>query len=238
MQIYRPNITFFETDEMMYNHATDYVSDILLDVSGNEGSAKMAVSGGSTPMKLYTNLSNNPVLPWEDIELYQVDERYVAEDSPLNNKKQIISAFGEETVDRMKYSYFFDTSKELADSLNAYADVLDSFDGSFFDVTILGIGGDGHFASLFPGGNYLQHMETSVIPTMAGEGFDVNQRLSLTIESVLSSETIIVLLKGEDKQHIVHELLEGKKSAVDFPAKFLLSHPNLHIMQSMEDIEQ
>lgn len=237
MQIHRPNVTFFESDEMLYKQATDSLSDIILDVTGNQGIAKLAVAGGSTPMKLYESLGNNPVLPWEEVELYQVDERFVSSSDKASNQKNIIDSFGEGTVKRMKDAYFYKTSGTIEESLNNYEEILNNIDGALFDATILGIGGDGHFASLFPGGDYLKHQDQKVISTTAGEGFDVSTRLSLTIESVLSSDIIIVLLKGEDKKNVVKELLEGTRSAIDYPAKFLLSHPNLYIYQSLEGVE-
>ncbi len=237
MQIYRPNITFFESDEMLYKQTADAVADILLDVTGNQGLAKMALAGGSTPMKLYKKLGNNPVLPWESVELYQVDERFIFPEAPESNQYNIVESFGEETIERMKDSFFFKTGGDISTALANYDEVLNSIDGQLFDVTILGIGNDGHFASLFPGGEYLSHQDAKAISTQAGQGFDVSTRLSLTIESVLSSEVIIVLLKGEDKKDVIKELMEGKKTASEYPAKFLLSHPNLYIYQSLEGVE-
>ena len=237
MELYRPNITFFESDELLYKHASSYVSDIILDIGGNEGVVRVAVSGGSTPIRLYEDLAKNPVLPWEEVELYQVDERYVPVTSRENNQRAVRAAFGEGTLERMKAAYFFRTEKDIEDTLEHYEEVLESLDAPLFDIIILGIGKDGHFASLFPEGDYLRGMEDKVIATEAGHEYDTNQRLSLTVESVLSAETVIVLLKGEDKQDVVKELLEGKQSATHYPAKFLLSHPNLHIFQSMEGLE-
>lgn len=237
MQLYRPNVTFFESDTLLYQHAVSYLSDILLDISGNEGVARLAVSGGSTPLPLYQGLANNPVLPWEQIELYQVDERYVPLTDPENNQQMIRRSFGEETIQRMKETCFFRTEKNIEDTLEEYEEILTMLENPLFDVSVLGIGADGHFASLFPGGEYLRSLEDKVIATQAGHEYDTNQRLSLTVETVLSSETIVVLLKGEVKQNVVQELLEGKKSAANYPAKFLLSHPNLHIFQSMEGLE-
>ena len=237
MELYRPNITFFESDELLYKHASSYVSDIILDIGGNEGVVRVAVSGGSTPIRLYEDLAKNPVLPWEEVELYQVDERYVPVTSRENNQRAVRAAFGEGTLERMKAAYFFRTEKDIEDTLEHYEEVLESLDAPLFDIIILGIGKDGHFASLFPEGDYLRSMEDKVIATRAGHEYDTNQRLSLTVESVLSAETVIVLLKGEDKQDVVKELLEGKQSATHYPAKFLLSHPNLHVFQSMEGLE-
>jgi 6-phosphogluconolactonase len=238
MEIYRPNITFFETDTLMYDHASTYLSDIILDICGNEGLMKLAVSGGSTPIRLYNDLAKNPVLDWENVEIFQIDERFVPTSSTENNQQSIRHAFGEDVIERMRSAYFVNTHLPLDQSLENYEEVMDSLEDPLFDVAIVGIGADGHFASLFPHGKYLTHLDQKVISTTAGNEYTTKQRISLSIESVLSSETLIVLLKGKDKEGIIKELLEGKRTASEYPAKFLLSHPNLHIFQSMEDFDK
>jgi 6-phosphogluconolactonase len=236
MQIYRPQVLFFETNTLLFNHATIYISDIILDYTGNEGNVKLALSGGNTPTQLYKNLALNPIIPWNMVELYQVDERYVVHDDSQSNQRLIVDSFGESTINLMKSINFFDTTLQLEQTVEQYNEILDSLDGELFDITVLGIGEDGHIASLFPKGQYLSHMENKSISTKAPKNYEVEQRLSITVESILSSETIIVLLVGQSKSAIIKELLEGVKSASEFPAKFLLSHPNVHIFQSLEEM--
>ena len=114
-------------------------------------------------------------------------------------------------------------------TIKEYSEKLDTLDGSFFDFTVLGIGQDGHIASLFPGGKYLKHQEETVIQTSAPRDFAVGKRISLTVESILSSSEILIMLVGENKQEALQEMLEGEKPATQFPAKFLLAHPNVRI---------
>jgi 6-phosphogluconolactonase len=110
-----------------------------------------------------------------------------------------------------------------------YREILDSLDEPFFDVCILSIGSDGHIASLFPNQEYLKHQEQTVIPTIATDDLPIPRRVSLSLETILSSRKLLVILKGDGKNKVLEEMLEGTKPAIDFPAKFLLAHPHLYI---------
>jgi 6-phosphogluconolactonase len=234
MQIYKPQVVHFETTEQMMIQAEDTIVNKLLDIVGEEGVARIALAGGKTPFPLYKKMAHNALLPWEQVEVFQVDERYIDSNNPHSNQFQIKEALGEDILARCREINFFNINYPADMAAKDYSEKLDSLDGQLFDITILGVGSDGHIASLFPNAPYLKHQAQRAIETTASKDFPVQQRLSLTLESVLSSELIIILLVGEDKSHIITEMVEGKKSAREFPAKFLMAHPNLLILQSVE----
>ena len=232
MDVYKPIVTTFESDEKMYESATNIAINHILEVISENGCARIALSGGETPLPLYEKIFSNPFIETGLIELYQTDERFVPADSEDSNQYNISHCLGDKT-DQFKEKFFIDTSISMEDSILQYNEIIDSLDGVLFDLTILGISEDGHFASLFPKGDYLNGFQPHAIHTKA-KGGKIKDRISVSINDILKSDMIIVLLKGEEKRHIVPQILEGEKVALDFPAKFLLCHPNVTILESFE----
>ncbi len=235
MELYKPIITQFETAEQMYKQVADYFADRALDTIGEVGSFRVAVSGGRTPLPLYKMLSNNPIIPWSNIELFQTDERYVDSNDPESNQFQITSNLTKPVLEDCKEVSFFNTSLTITQTVKEYQDKLETLEQPLFDFMLLGVGVDGHIASLFPDGDYLRHLPDAVLITEAPKNMKLQQRVSLSIETLLKSKEIVVLLVGDEKRHILPEIVEGKLRAVDFPAKFLLSHPQVYFYQTLDN---
>lgn len=225
-------VTEFETTKQLYMKAEELFVDRVLGAVGETGVGRVAFSGGTTPLPLYSRLSQNPVIDWEKIEIFQTDERYVPANSLDSNQFQITQCLGPAAMEARELN-FFNTLLPINMTVKDYSEKLEVLDGPYFDFTVLGIGSDGHIASLFPGGKYLRHQSTSVIETVAPREFSVAKRVSLTLESILNSHEILILLIGENKSGILLEMLEGEIKASDFPAKFLLAHPNVKIYQCL-----
>jgi 6-phosphogluconolactonase len=232
--IYKPTIMEFENLDMLYRQVSDILEDKINLTSLNKGVVRLLLSGGSSPLPMYKRLGQSRLINWEDVELFITDERYLSETEPASNKKNIIENLGLDVVNSLKESYFYNTTLPIEKAVESYNDVIDSLDGVFFDQAILGIGLDGHFASLFPNSEYLRHLEDEiyVIQTQNNTNADIKERISLSVETILNSEEIFIILTGEKKQAILTELLEGTKSVTEFPAKFLLSHPKVTIFCS------
>lgn len=233
MQIYKPFVIDFETTQELFQKAQDLFIERVLGTVGDMGSSRILLSGGQTPLPFYEKLSHNAVIDWSKIEIYQSDERYLSDESQDSNQKQISKSF-ENSLSEIKELNFFNTKLPIDIATRDYGEKLETLDGPYFDFAILGIGEDGHIASLFPEGDYLQHQDVTVIETEAPLGIAGKQRMSLTIESILNTTEILVILTGARKEYILGELLEGKKTASEFPAKFLLAHPNVNIFQCLQ----
>lgn len=232
MEIYKPNVVDFETPQYLYKQAQDLLVDKILDTLTEESVFRMALSGGKTPLPLYQELAKNPIVNWDRLEIYQTDERCVDSGSIESNQFHFRQAF-EDIIPVIKEFNMFDMDLEIDETVNIYSQKIEALEEPFFDLTILGVGRDGHIASLFPKGEYLKHLPNRVLKTVAPTEFAVAKRLSLSIETILNSKEILILVTGSEKIATVQELLDGKLSASEFPAKFLLAHPKLTIYQSL-----
>lgn len=180
----------------------------------------IAISGGNTPRNIYKAMSKlSSVTTWG---FYQVDERYVPKNHPDSNQKMIRATL------KPKNFHYFDTSLQIQRAMEKYKKDLQKLPGwpkKTFDLCILGIGEDGHIASLFPNSKALTS-KAKVTHTTTRE-FAIKDRLTITLPIILRSKNILVLLKNKPK--ILLELQAPKKSPQKFPALKLLKHKNFHI---------
>lgn len=231
IELYKPVVLEFESTDTLYRHACDYIEEKLVVSQSEKGVARLLLSGGQTPMPVYEKLGQSSIINWGGVELYQTDERYVSKELPDSNQNTISKYLTEDVIEELKEVHFFNASLPVEQAIADYNERIEALDDVFFDQTVLGIGEDGHIASLFPSSNDLKvKPEVFAIPTLAPENYDIRERLSLTIDTILNSEDILVLLVGERKINVLTELLEGNLPAIDFPAKSLLAHPKVKIL--------
>ena len=175
----------------------------------------VALSGGNTPKPIYEGLA----LEWEDSEkmVYQVDERYVPATHAASNQKMI-----QQTLAPLKKRYI-NTSLPIKEAIKDYQKGLPPF-----DLTVLGVGTDGHIGSLFPNTPELSEKKDFVIHTTT-DVYEIKDRITLSLPAIRRSKRILILLQGKEKKSVVKEILSGDKTIKDFPVKALLDHPGLTI---------
>lgn len=215
----------------LVSFATDLITETLQNAILQNGQAYLGLSGGLTPQPIYRKLGQLPPtsLNWAHVQSYLVDERYVELDSPNSNaavvKKLIYSQAGKSEF--IKNFNFFDTNNSLEDCRTKYQEKLASIPSQQLDLTILGVGADGHFASIFPGFHDFENTDTVLLTQ--NDQYAVRQRLSLSPTFILRSKKIIILMRGESKKAAFQELVYGNKSMVAFPAHYLKNHPNIEL---------
>ena len=181
--------------------------------------ASIAVPGGTSPIKIFNELSKQK-LDWSKIQITLVDDRLVDADNDHSNQKLINDYL---LKNEAKKSKFIPLNKNLNKG--------DNFKFPL-DVCLLGIGNDGHFASLFPNminnTNMLDPKSKLRIDEVKANGNPFVPRISMNLPLILSSNLIILLIKGKLKQKVLREAYNNK----NIPLYYLLKNRinNFHIV--------
>ena len=180
--------------------------------------ASIAVPGGASPIKIFNELSKQK-LDWSKVQITLVDDRLVDPNNDHSNQKLINDYLLKNAAEKSK---FFPLNKNLIKD--------DNFKFPL-DICLLGIGNDGHFASLFPNminnTNMLDPNSKSSIDKVKANGNPFVPRISMNLPLILSSNLIILLIKGKLKQEVLREAYNNK----NIPLYYLLKHRinNFHI---------
>jgi 6-phosphogluconolactonase len=183
-----------------------------------EGRFAIALSGGSTPKHLYEILAQPPHrdrFPWQRAHLFWGDERFVPPDHPDSNYRMVREAMIAHIPISPENVHPMPTDGTPEAAAASYEATLKSFYGiseldpsrALFDVVLLGVGEDGHTASLFPGSSVLDERHAWV---RAVEGVKAEARITLTYPALASSRTVAFLAAGEDKRAIVARVRGGE----------------------------
>jgi 6-phosphogluconolactonase len=165
------------------------------------GHASLAVSGGSTPTGMFRKLSSCE-LDWSRVWLTLVDERRVATDSPASNERMLRENL---LQNRAAAARFISLADNGAGGVAALGRALDAIPRPFSAV-VLGMGGDGHTASWFPGAVNLPALLDPANPADVAETMPVtapHERLTLTLAAVLKSREILIHITGEAKKTLL-----------------------------------
>jgi 6-phosphogluconolactonase len=216
------NVQTFTQKQDWIKASTEKIANNLYEQIQAKSEANLAVSGGTTPFLIYQELAQQS-LDFSKIDLVQVDERYVPETDPESNWQSIANSF--EGVD-FRQIIRFEYSDQIQNTLTQIQSQLPPKLG----LTILGMGLDGHFASLFAGGEYLNKLNLDkAIITQAPANYPTINRLSLSPEYIYNSEQIIILIKGQDKYIKLKNYLQNPIGIINWPLEYLYNHPNITI---------
>jgi len=185
------------------------------DSVAEKGRFVVAVSGGSTPRLMHRMLSGTPYsseIPWDKTHIFWVDERCVPENNPASNYESAKNDFLDHVPIPLKQVHYIPGRIPPEEGeLQYQQNLIDLFqvkEGEFpaFDLIFLGIGADGHTASLFPGHHALNEKKRLVMAVKGGDP-DVF-RLTMTYPVLNHARHVIFLVSGKDKAAIVRALFE------------------------------
>lgn len=200
----------FDDWETLSRGAAEEMAKLAAAVSAR-GRFDWVLSGGHTPRRMYEILSTDyrEKIDWNRTHLFWSDERYVPPDDPLSNFRMaqqaliVPLAIPEANVHPMP-TYFEDPG----DAARAYEKVLRAHWGAedpAFDLCMLGIGLEGHTASLFPGSPALEEKQRWVVPVRVAATPPL--RLTFTFPALDASREVFFLVSGAEKREIVRKLL-------------------------------
>ena len=201
------------------------LSDVVADAVGRRGRCTVALSGGSTPRALYRVLAAEfrTVIPWAHVHLFWGDDRFVPHTDRDSNygmaKAELLDHVPAAASQVVPIPTHLPTPEAAADT---YAATLRGYFGDGvprFDLVLLGIGADGHIASLFPRSPVLTTRDRLVAAAVApGSG---NPRITLTLPIFLSAHSTFVVATGATKAHAVARALAPDTAIADCPAAAL-----------------
>lgn len=178
------------------------IADELRAAVAELGRATIALSGGDTPKLLHRLLAQrHETLPWERIHVYWGDERYVPHDDPESNYRMARDTLLDCVPVVAAYVHPMPTdAPDPDDAAGAYQLLLEDEFGGLprFDVMVMGLGADGHTASLFPGSPTLDEDERWVVPSEAT--YEPVQRLTMTLPVLCNARALHFLVAGQDKR--------------------------------------
>jgi 6-phosphogluconolactonase len=198
------------------------VADWLLEVATTkDGAFAIALSGGSTPRRLYQLLAGPPYcdkFPWSRTHWFWGDERFVSHDDTLSNYRMVREALlSRAPIPANNIHPIPSEGITPAEAASAYEHELKSFYGAedlvparpLFDVTLLGLGSDGHTASLFPNTAVLADRPSWVAAVVGAKS---EARITLTYPLLESSRNAAFLVSGEEKRVALARLRRGDDS--------------------------
>ena len=214
--------------------AAELFVEIAIDAIRTGGTFSVALAGGSTPRKLYSLLSSDAYrskLAWSKVQFFLGDERNVPPDSPESNFRMVNETLL--TPLDIEQPQIFRWRTELSDPHTAATDYdkilrrhFDRADRSF-DLVLLGLGTDGHTASLFPHTPALAEMEKFAVANWVDKLNDY--RLTVTFPAINGASSVIFLVSGGDKATAAAEVLEGEFRPDEFPAQLVIpEHGSQH----------
>ncbi len=181
------------------------ISELLTDAIARRGRASMALSGGTTPVPLFKAL-RALALPWDKVTLTLVDERWVDRTHPESNEK-LLREHLLSHVPGVAFIPLKNPGSSPEQGLARSGALLAAIPFPL-DVTVLGMGGDGHTASWFPDAPELHEALTSRELLVATHPPDrAEARITFTLSTVLNSRQLFLHLNGKDKRVVLDRAL-------------------------------
>jgi 6-phosphogluconolactonase len=216
------------TPQDLFQAAGEEVIGVATAAVAQRGRFTIALSGGSTPKNLFTLIAANAStsLPWDKIFFFWGDERHVPPtDAESNYRMAEETLLSKVPVPPANIFRIPTENKDASAVALAYEQTLQKFfalgPGEFprFDLILLGMGPDGHTASLFPETAALQEKSRLVVANWV-EKLNAS-RITLTLPVLNAARRVAFLVSGADKATVLHEVLEGKAPGEKYPSKLV-----------------
>ena len=190
----------------------------------------LALSGGGTPRRLFEILAGETAgIDWEKVHLFWGDERFVPADDPSSNfgfaSKALLERIDipDENIHRVRVE-----APTPSRAAELYEEELHGFFGipggglPEFDLILLGLGEDGHTASIFPGDPVIDERERWVCAVNAPPGIEPVERVTMTLPVLNEARNIFFLVSGDSKADVLNDIFfTGRMAADQYPAAMI-----------------
>jgi 6-phosphogluconolactonase len=194
---------------------------IMARIGANSGRVIICLTGGSSPLQLYRLLATEAYrdkIPWDRVHWFIGDERFVAADDPLNNMGAARRAFLDQCAPAETIHPIPTDAADPDAAARRYANELVAFYGAdvldparpLFDVVLMGVGPDGHVASLFPDYPAIDETERWVVGVPKAHVEPFVPRVSLTLPALGSCREMLFEVAGSEKRAILTSVLAGE----------------------------
>ena len=221
-----PEVRVFPDLEALSKAAAREVRRVVEETVAEAGRCAIALAGGSTPRRLYQRLAtdHSAMIPWPKVHLFWGDERCVRPDHAASNvrlaRETLIDHL--EIPDANVHVPAVETRSPEDVASRYEAELRAHFDRPgdtqhgwpVFDLILLGVGADGHTASLFPDSAALDAGDRWVVATQAPPDAEVRDRITLTMPALNQARNVFVMTAGDEKRPVVREILETPETGV------------------------
>ncbi len=213
--------------------AAEQIAQTIEGALAHRDRAQIALSGGTTPEAAYRNLAVYN-LPWQRIDFFLGDERWVPANDPLSNARMVrASLLGNAKSAFACFHPVPTDSPTLEKGVEAYERSLEQICQSsppVLDLVLLGLGDDGHTASLFPGTAATQVRDRWVT---VGEGKGI-PRITFTVPVLCAARSVMFLVAGTSKQEALKRLLDPAENPGRTPAKLVQTNADMLVFADTE----
>ena len=210
--------------------AAELFTQSAVDAAATRGKARIAISGGSTPKAMFALLADpsQPFLAqvsWDKLDLFWVDERCVPPDNAESNYRMTREAMlskvplAVEHVHRMEGELEPEVAASRYESVLRNTFKLEGAETPTFDLVLLGMGDDGHTASLFPHTAALDEMSRLVVANHVPQ--KDTWRITLTWPVINQAREVAFLIEGAAKTQVLHDVLQGPYNPETLPSQLI-----------------
>tara|TARA_Y100001968_G_scaffold313156_1_gene337036 strand:+ start:5544 stop:6266 length:723 start_codon:yes stop_codon:yes gene_type:complete len=223
-------IEIFKDKESLAINATEILLNIIESELSKKSRIQIALSGGSTPSSVYRLLSLKAI-QWERVDVFLGDERWVPHEDESSNALMIRNTLLSNPPGSLACFHEiptteFPTPEKSADAFEKILKEKCNGNPPVFDLMLLGLGDDGHTASLFPSTDSLKVTDKF---TTIGKGKG-KERITLTSPVLSSAKNIVFLVSGASKKNALSKLIDPSENSEHVPAKLVKSSKEILVL--------
>ncbi len=214
------------------------LTSLLSEGINSRGRASLAVSGGSTPVQLFKSLSSIDI-DWQQVDICLVDERWVEPSDPDSNENLVRTHLLQNKAAAAQFIGMKNSATTAGEGEADCAAHLAKLQRPF-DVLILGMGNDGHTASLFPGAVKLPQatdMDSGKICMGIAPVTAPHERMTLTLPEILASRQLFLHITGQDKKEVLEQAMQPG-AVEEMPIRYVLQQADKESKENTKNIKK